>query len=106
MRWERRVREVMQETPANGHCMIVERAKPPRGPTLGELRRQAAALRDRGMSYAAIGAAMTISAIRARDLCRQFERYAQLGPAEICWMELSGRAVMALATGKYAARVG
>lgn len=91
--------------------MIVERAKtgptePPRGPTLGELRQQAAVLRDHGLSYARIGAAMNVPAIRARDLCRQFDRYARLGPAEICWMELSGRAVMALAAGKYAARVG
>ncbi len=86
--------------------MTEHRDMPPRKLTLGEARQRASQLRDRGMTYVEIGAVLGVPAIRARDLCRQYDRYSELSPSGSRWMELSMRAVMALLTGKHAKRVG
>ena len=74
--------------------------------TLGELRLRAAQLRDQGKRYPEIGTHLNVSPVRARDLCRQHDRYAALDQEAQCWMELSTRVIMILATGKHAHRAG
>jgi hypothetical protein len=70
--------------------------------TVGQKRELASELRVQGMSYAEIGAAMKVSAIKARDLCKQFERCRTLKPHQSPLRELSGRAVFALLEGQNA----
>jgi hypothetical protein len=70
--------------------------------TVGQKRELASKLRVQGMSYAEIGAAMKVSAIKARDLCKQFERCRTLKPHQSPLRELSGRAVFALLEGQNA----
>lgn len=74
--------------------------------TLGEKRQRAADLRRRGMSYAEIGSVMAVTAIAARDWCRQFDKLSALRDPLRVWFELSNQAVTCLLTGKHGRRIG
>jgi hypothetical protein len=69
---------------------------------LGELRAKAAALRDQGMDYPAIGKQLGISAIRARDFSRQYDRFDTKITKIRQPGQLSRRATNALLRGRYA----
>lgn len=74
--------------------------------TLGEKRQRAADLRRQDMTYPQIGSAIGISAIRARDLCRAYDRYCNLKPPLDVWFELSNAAIATLVTGKHGRALG
>jgi len=82
-----------------------ERGAGPKGSslTLGQLRQLAAEFKQAGMSYAEIAIAMNTTAIRARDLCNQYERLSALPESHL--LELSYRAIVALLSGQGAKRV-
>ncbi len=74
--------------------------------TLGEMRKRAADLRVQKLSYAQVAKLMDISAVKARDLCLQYQRYAHLRPPHSWRFELSAPAILALLTCDHASQVG
>lgn len=72
--------------------------------TLGHLRLRAAQLKQQGLTYRDIAETLGTTAIRARDLCKQYERLTAHEPRQSYLLELSSRAIMALLTGSAAER--
>lgn len=74
---------------------------------LSEERQIAVSLHAKNLTYAQIANMMEISAVRARDLCRQYERQlrSDKGKEPAFERELSTRALRALLNGKYARRL-
>src|SRR5262249_16737340 len=73
--------------------------------TIAEQRQQAAARRKQNLNYGRIAELICVNPIRARDLCKQYERYPKLSPPECYRFELSKRAVLSLLNGKYAQKM-
>lgn len=74
--------------------------------TLGHLRKRAWDLREQGHAYPLIAKRLNVSAIRARDLCRQYEKHRDRKSANPYSLELSTRAISAIVLGKHGARFG
>jgi len=65
----------------------------------------AANLRKAGRTYAEIATELGVSVIRARDLCRAFDRLHRLHKKGLAESELSKRAVTSLSRSYYARRI-
>lgn len=67
-----------------------------------QLRERAARLRAKGLSYAAVGEQLGISAIRARDIALQYQKELELRRAQQNRLTIPRRAVSSLLLGRYA----
>jgi hypothetical protein len=82
-----------------------KRDEPVRPLLQSEERQIAWDLYSRNLTYAEIGAQMGISAIRARDLCRRYQRALQERSEHVFERELSTRALTSLLNGKHARKI-